>query len=91
MADGRRTLVHPDRVHAVFAKMRDELAELRARHVAEVAHLRRELDEVRAAFNELRAVSLARQRAEAEVAELRRRREIGRARAVERDPNAALN
>ena len=87
----RRVLITPERVRAVFAQMRGELDEMAARHRAEVESLRRELDEIRARFDELRAVSLARSRAEVEVAELHRLREIGRARATERDPTMPLN
>ena len=86
----RRVLYHPDRVHALFARMLDDLHNMADRHAAEVAALRRELDGVRAAFNELRSVSLARSKAEVEVAELRRLRDIGRAKAAERDPAAPL-
>jgi chromosome segregation ATPase len=63
-----------------------ELADLHR----EFDELRRELDETRALYDELRAVTLARQRADAEVAELHRLREIGRARAAERDPAQPL-
>lgn len=87
----RPVLVHPDRVRALFTKMRDEMREMHAKHLCELAALRRELEQVRAAFNELRAVSHARQRAEAEVAELRRRRELLAAFAVERDISQPLN
>jgi hypothetical protein len=52
--------------------------------------MRAELNEVRAQFDQLRSISLARQRAEVELAELRRLREIGRARAAERDPAQPL-
>jgi hypothetical protein len=45
----------------------------------------------RAALDELRAAVRARQHAEAELAGLYRERAIARARAAERDPNAALN
>jgi hypothetical protein len=89
--DGRRILYTPERVHAVFARMREELHELADRHAAQVAALRAELDEVRAQFDELRSISLVRQRVEAELASLYREREIARARTAERDPNAALN
>src|SRR5262249_29933432 len=58
---------------------------------SEVAALRAELDEVRALYIELRAASLARQHAEAELRELYRERSIQRAQAAERDPAAALN
>lgn len=79
-----------ERVRALFSQMRAELHEMAERHAAEAAALRAELDAVRAAFDELRSVSLARSRAELEVAELRRLREIGRAQAAERDPTALL-
>jgi hypothetical protein len=54
----------------MFARMRDNLHELADRHASEVESLRAELDEVRALYAELRAASLARQRAEAELARL---------------------
>jgi hypothetical protein len=63
-------LYTPERVHAMFARMRDNLHELADRHASEVESLRAELDEVRALYAELRAASLARQRAEAELARL---------------------
>jgi ribosomal protein L29 len=56
-----------------------------------MADLRKELDEVRAAYAELRAAVLARQHAVAELVSLYRERELARARAAKRDPNAALN
>ena len=49
------------------------------------------LREVTQALRELKATIIARQEAERRVAELQREREIARASAVERDPNAALN
>ena len=93
MADGRRLLYHPEYVRAFADALREaraDLHEMHSRHVAEVAALRRELDEVRAAFDELRTVSLARQRAEVELRGLYRERAIVRARAAERDPAAPL-
>ena len=66
MADGRRLLYHPEYVRAFADALREaraDLHEMHSRHVAEVAALRRELDEVRAAFDELRSISLARQKA----------------------------
>jgi len=86
-----RVLYDEARVRALFGEMQRQLREMAAQHASEVARLRRELDDVRAAFNELRAVSLARQRAEVELAELRRLRDIGRARAAERDPITPLH
>jgi hypothetical protein len=95
---GRPVVYSPAYVHSLFAGMRDELAELGAQHVAEVARLHRQLDDLRAeldatkaAFDELRSVSLARQRAEAELRELYRERLFQRARAAERDPVAPLH
>jgi len=64
--------------------MRAELNEVANRYARKVARLRRELDQLRAAV-------LARQNAEAELAKLYRRREIGRAFGAERDPTAPLN
>jgi len=59
--------------------------------VAELAEVKRERDEFRAALVELRAAVTARWEAEARLAELYRERAIARARAAERDPNAMLN
>jgi hypothetical protein len=59
--------------------------------VAELAEVKRERDEFRAALAELRAAVTARWEAEARLAALYRERAIARARAVERDPNAMLN
>jgi hypothetical protein len=87
----RRVVYDEARVRLIFGRMKQELDELRARYIAETAHLRRELDQVRAAFNELRAVSAARQRGQAEVAELHRRRDLLRAFGATRDPTAPLN
>ena len=84
--NGRKLLYAEERVRAMFARMRDELRELGERHRAEVTALRAELDQIRAQFDELRTVSLARSRAEVELAELRRLRDIGRARLAQRDP-----
>ena len=90
MSQRNRVLVHPDRVRQLVGQMRRELDEMAARHAAKVSALRAELQEVRSAFDELRSVSLACSKAEVEVAELRRLREIGRARAAERDPGMRL-
>jgi ribosomal protein L29 len=61
------------------------------RHLCEIADLRRELDEVRAAYAELRAAVLAPQHAQDELVALHRERSIARTQAAECDPNAALN
>jgi hypothetical protein len=74
-----------------YAEARADLAAMNDEHQRELADLRRELAETRALFDELRAVTLARQRADAEVAELYRLRDIERAKAAERDPVAPLN
>jgi hypothetical protein len=87
----RRVLYSADKVHALFGQMRAELHEMAARHRAEVESLRRELDGIRALHDELRSVSLARSKAEIELGELRRLRDIGRARAAARDPAMPLN
>ena len=59
--------------------------------VAELAEVKRERDEFRAALAELRAAVTARWEAEARLVELYRERAIARARAVERDLSAMLN
>jgi len=97
--DGHRLLYDEARVRSLItnmrdelhARMRDELHAQHSRHLAEMAALRAELEQLRGKLDELRAVSLARSRAELEVAELRRLREIGRARAAERDPAQPLH
>jgi len=89
--NGRRVLYDEARVRQMFGRMREELHEMAARHVSEVAALRQELDQVRAQFDELRSISLARQRAEAKLAALYRERSIARARAAQRDPGQPLN
>jgi hypothetical protein len=86
-----RLLYRPDAVRAMFARLRAELEQMHERHLGEMAELRRELDAVRDQFDQLRSVSLARSRAEFEVAELRRLQAIGRAQAAERDPALPLN
>ena len=58
---------------------------------AELAEVKRERDEFRAALAELRAAVTARWEAEARLAQLYRERAISRARAVESDRNAMLN
>jgi len=97
--NGRRLLrPHIDAYRAALAECRADLAQMNFRHQCALADLHRELDalraeleQARAAFDELRSVSLARQRAETEVAELRRMQAIGRARAAERDPATPLH
>ena len=91
MNNARRVLYSEAKVRQLFSSLRRELQEMGERHAAEVESLRRKLDEVRAAFDELRSVSLARSKAKLEVAELRRLRDIGRAKAAERDPAQPLN
>ena len=81
----RKQLYSPAYVYAVFDRMRDDLHKLAARHASEVAALRAELDEVRDLYARLRAASLARAKAEAELAVMYREREIARACATERN------
>ena len=57
----------------------------------ELAWTQQSVRELRDALSELRAAVLARRHAEAELATLYRERAIARARAAQRDPNAALN
>jgi len=61
------------------------------KHLNELADLKRELDECRAALDALRGAVRAREQAEAELANLYREREIHRAQAAERDFAAPLN
>jgi hypothetical protein len=82
---GRKLLYSAERVHAMFARMRSELAEQHFRHLCAQADLRRELDAARADLDALRDAILRRQAAEQEVATLRRAREIARCTAIERD------
>jgi hypothetical protein len=92
--NGRKLLYTAEHVRAAFNKMR---AEAHAAHFAtlcELADLRREVDAMRTELErlrELRDVVAARHRAENELASLYRERAIARARAAERDLNAALN
>src|SRR5262245_40819843 len=83
MADGRRVLVHPDRVRDLFARTRQRLRQMGERHAAELLHLRMEfatelaalkaeLAEVSAEHAQLRAAAVARAKAEAELAGLPR-------------------
>ena len=89
--NGRRLLYHPDAVRSLVAGMRADMHASHFETLTELNVLRRELAECRAALDELRAATLARQRAEAELAGLYRERELARARAAERDPAAPLN
>jgi len=87
---GNRLLYHPDAVRRTFARMRKDLDGLRFQHLRELSDLRRELDQARADYADLRAAVLARHRCEAELADLRRRRALVEAWAGERDPAAPL-
>jgi len=88
MLGSRKLLYTPDRVQAMFAKMRSDLHAMHWKHVAELAELKRELDETRAAFDELLGVVRSRQRTEAELRDLYRQREAWEA---ERDFSALLH
>jgi hypothetical protein len=98
MDNGRRVvLYHPKYVEGFRSALREaraDLHDMHFRHLCELADLRREIDTLRAELahlRELRAAVLARQKAEAELAELYRERAIARARAAERDPNIPLH
>ena len=69
---------------------REELRELHFKHVCEMVDLRRKLDAAREEFHELKAVVLAREYAESELATLYRERELARAQAAVRDPMLPL-
>jgi len=92
MANGsRRPLYTAAYVHRVFGKMRADLAAHHSQMLAELAAMRAELEATKQAYANLRAAVLARQSAEAEVAELHRRRALTQAwAAAERDPAARL-
>jgi hypothetical protein len=94
MGNGRRILYSPQYVQGfrvALAEARSDLHDMHFRHLCEIADLRRELDETRAALDELRAATLAREKAEYELRELYHERAIARARAAERDQAAPLN
>lgn len=86
----RRVLYRPDQVRRLVAGMREDLRDLRFKHLREMADLRRELDEVRNDYIRLRDAVRARHRAEAELADLRRQRNLVEAWASERDPATQL-
>jgi len=68
-----------------LAEARADLQAMSFRHRCELTDLRKELDAARAEFDELKTAVFARQCAESELATLYRERELGRARAAERD------
>ena len=92
--NGRRVLYSSGYIigfaHAL-QRARSDLAELHDRHLVEMDRLNRELDQCRQEFDELRAVVLARHRLDAELVGLYRERDIQRAQAVARDPQAPLH
>jgi len=91
--NGRRLLYTEARVRALFARMRADMHAQHFRHLCELSDLRRELDAMRAELEqlrELRTVVRARQRAEAELADLHRQRSLAQAWTAARDPTAAL-
>ena len=89
----RRPIVRPgaNAYRSWLDEAKADLAQMHFRHQCAQADLRRELDQVRGELEEFRAVIRARQRAEAELAELYREREIARAQVAERDPATPLN
>jgi hypothetical protein len=70
-----RLLYTADKVRAVFARMRGDLHEQHERHLFEMAELRKELDQLHAAYAALRAAVFERERAEADLELLRRDRD----------------
>jgi hypothetical protein len=74
-----------------LVEARADLADLSFKHACQHADLMRELDKCRAELDELRALVLMRQEADAQVAALYRERAIARARAAERDPAMPLS
>jgi hypothetical protein len=94
MLRNNRLVYHPRYIEACRATLdvaRADLAALARQHQCEIADLRRELNEVRALYDELCAAVRARQLAESELARLYREREIARAERTTRDPAAPLN
>ena len=94
MHSGRKLLYSAARVHAMFARMKADLVDQHERHLSEYAALRRELDVLRAELDqlrELRAATLARSQAHAELFGLYRERDIVRARHAERDLDRPLH
>jgi hypothetical protein len=75
MRNGRKLLYSEQRVRAIFAKMRAELFARHLEQLSELADMRRELDQVRAAYNKLRDAVLERTKAEADLELLRRDRQ----------------
>jgi hypothetical protein len=73
--NGRRLLYTEEKVRAIFAKMRAELYARHLEQLSELADMRRELEEVRTAYNKLRDAVLARTKAEADLELLRRDRQ----------------
>ena len=94
-ANGRRLVIHAwTQAKAQFAALAAERDELQAENDQlrrDLANVRRQRDDAIEALLELRAVVRARQAAEQELVSFYRERDIERARAAERDPNAALN
>jgi hypothetical protein len=92
--DHGRTITRRIDLAASWARAREQFAALTAERDAlrrELPETRRERDDMHAALRELRAASLARMKAEAELASLYRERAIARARAAERDITQPLN
>jgi len=93
MSRNRKLLYTPGYVEGfrnALRQARAELAQQHFHHLCELADVRKELDELRAQFDTLRSISLARSKAETKIEELRRLQAIGRARAAERDPASPL-
>jgi hypothetical protein len=70
-----RMLYHPEAVRRLVNSMRADMHAYHFEQLTELKRLRTELTEARAAFDQLRAASLARQKAEADLELLKRDRE----------------
>ena len=93
--NGRRAIIHAwvsaKQQFAALVAERDHLQGECEQLRRDLANVRRQRDDTIEALLELRAVVRARQAAEQELVSFYRERDIERARAAERDPNAALN
>jgi hypothetical protein len=89
----RRPIVRPgaNAYRSLLDEARADLAQMHFRHQCRLADLHRELEEVRAAFEELKNVVRRRVAAEQELASLRREAELMRALKAERDLATPLN
>jgi len=91
--NGRRVLYSPQYVRGFAVALREaraDLHDMHFKHLCELADLHRELDKCRAELDALKDIVRRRVAAEAELAALRRERELMRALSAERDPALPL-